>query len=60
MPTREEAEEYKRQIEQMLKALAEWDTKNPVKDKLINEYIDKWKAAHEALLGLGIQLENED
>ncbi|MCH5312126.1 MAG: hypothetical protein J1E57_09265 [Prevotella sp.] len=60
MPTIEEAEEYKRQIEQMLKALAEWDTKKPVKDKLINEYIDKWKAAHEALLGLGIQLENED
>ena len=60
MPTRKEAEEYKRQIEQMLRALAEWDTKSPKKDELINAYIDKWKAAHEALLGLGVPLEDED
>ena len=44
----------------MLRALAEWDTKSPKKDELINAYIDKWKAAHEALLGLGVPLEDED
>lgn len=60
MPTRKEVEEYKRQIEQMLRVLAEWDTKSPKKDELINEYIDKWKAAQEALLGLGVPLEDED
>ena len=60
MPTRKEVEEYKRQIEQMLRVLAGWDTKSPKKDELINEYIDKWKAAQEALLGLGVPLEDED
>lgn len=60
MPTKKEAEEYKRRIEQILKALADWDTKNPEKDKLINEYLDKWKAAHEALMGLGIPFDDND
>ena len=57
MPTRKEAEEYKRRIEQMLRALADWDTNNPEKDRLINEYLAKWKAVSEALQGLGVPLD---
>ena len=58
MPTRKEAEEYKRRIEKTLIELAKWDSNSPLKDKLINDYLDKWKAAHEALLGLGLPLED--
>ena len=47
-------------MELMLKKIAKWDTNSPVKDKLIDEYLDKWKAAHEALLGIGLPLEDED
>ena len=60
MPTRKEAEEYKQRVEKMLTELAKWDTNNPLKDKLINDYLDKWKAVHEALLGLGLPLEDEE
>ena len=60
MPTRKEAEEYKQKMELMLKKIAKWDTSNPLKDKLLDEYLDKWKAAHEALLGIGLPLEDED
>jgi hypothetical protein len=60
MPTRKEAEEYKRRMEEMLNKLAKWDTSNPVREKLIDEYLDKWKAAHEALLDLGLPLEDEE
>ena len=60
MPTRKEAEEYKQKAELMLKKIAKWDTNSPVKDKLLDEYLDKWKAAHEVLLGIGLPLEDED
>ncbi|MBQ8487672.1 MAG: hypothetical protein IJ533_08510 [Prevotella sp.] len=59
MPTRAEAEEYKRRIERLLEALAMWDTQDPNKDAAINELLDKWKAAHEALLGLGLSLDED-
>lgn len=60
MPTRKEAEEYKRRIENTLTELAKWETYSPLKDKLINDYLDKWKAVHEALLGMGLPLEDEE
>ena len=60
MPTRKDAEEYKKRIEEMLNKLANWDTYNPVRDKLIDYYLDRWKAAHEDLLGLGLPLEDEE
>ena len=60
MPTRKEAEEYKKRIEKTLSELVKWETYSPLKDKLINEYLDKWKAAHEALLDMGLPLEDED
>ena len=59
MPTRKEAEEYKRRMERLLEAVAQWDTTNPDKDEAINELLDRWKAAHEALLGIGLPLEDE-
>jgi len=60
MPTRKEAEEYKKRVEKTLSELVKWKTYSPLKDKLINEYLDKWKAAHEALLDMGLPLEDED
>jgi len=60
MPTRKEVEEYKQRIEKTLTELAKWNTYSPLKDKLIDEYLDKWKAAHDALLGMGLPLEDEE
>ena len=60
MPPKKEVEEYKRRIELTLKELAEWKTSSPIKDQLINEYLDKWKIANEALSGLGLPLDEED
>ena len=57
MPTRKEAEEYKKRIEKTLTGLAKWNTDSPLKDKLIDDYLDKWKAAHEVLLDMGLPLE---
>ena len=34
------------------------DLPKNIKEELINIYLDKWKAANEALLGLGIPLED--
>lgn len=60
MPTRKEAEEYKKRIEGILKMLANWETNSPTKSKLIDEYLEKWKRAYEALLGLGIPLDEDE
>lgn len=62
MPTREEAEKYKRRMEILLKAIADSKLPDYRKDQLIDELLEKWEAAHEALLGLGVPLdeENED
>lgn len=60
MPTRKEAEEYKRRMEKLLEAIATWNTQNPEKDKILNELLDKWEATKDSLLGLGIPLEDEE
>lgn len=33
---------------------------NEMKDKLLKEYLEKWKTAYETLLGLGVPLEDEE
>ena len=58
MPTRKEAEEYKRTLERNMVRIAESDLPDRIKDELLNEALDKWKAAHEALLGIGLPLED--
>lgn len=58
MPTKKEAEEYKRMVEQMMLEIETSDLPDKVKDELLNLYIDKWKDANDALLGLGVPLED--
>lgn len=58
MPTKKEAEDYQRMIEQKLLEIEESNLPARIKEELMNLYIDKWKSAHEALLGLGIPLED--
>ena len=59
MPTRKEAEEYKRKLERIMVRIAESDLPDRIKDEMLNEALDKWKAAHEALLGIGLPLEED-
>ena len=58
MPTKKEAEEYKKMLEQKMLEIEQSDLPDRIKEKLLNLYIDKWKSAYEALLGLGIPLED--
>ena len=58
MPTRKEVEEYKRILERNMVRIAESDLPDYVKDEMLNVALDKWKAAHEALLGMGLPLED--
>jgi hypothetical protein len=59
MPTREEAEVYKRRLEHAMQRIVNSTLPQWMKDELINEALDKWKAANDALLGLGIPLEGD-
>ena len=58
MPTRKEAEDFKEMLQQKMLEIQSSNLPDNIKDKLLNIYLDKWKAAHEALLGLGIPLED--
>ncbi len=58
MPTRKEAEEYKRILERNMVRIAESDLPDHIKEEMLNAALDKWKAAHEALLGMGLPLED--
>ena len=58
MPTRKEVEEYKRILERNMVRIAESDLPDSIKDEMLNVALDKWKAAHEALLGMGLPLED--
>jgi hypothetical protein len=58
MPTRKEAEEYKRVLERNMIRIATSDLPDHIKDEMLNVALDKWKAANEALLGLGLPLED--
>ena len=58
MPTRKEAEEFKEMLQQKMLEIENSDLPKNIKEELINIYLDKWKAANEALLGLGIPLED--
>ena len=58
MPTKKDAEEYKRMVERMMLEIEKSDLPDKVKDELLNLYIDKWKDANDALLGLGVPLED--
>ena len=59
MPTRKEAEEYKLRLEKLMVRIAESDLPDNIKDKILNKALEKWNVAHEALLGLGIPLEED-
>jgi hypothetical protein len=58
MPTRKEAEEYKRILERNMVRIAESDLPDSIKDEMLNLALDKWKVAHESLLGIGLPLED--
>lgn len=58
MPTKKEAEEYKRRLEVNMIRIAESDLPDNIKDELLNEALGKWKMANEALLGIGLPLED--
>ena len=58
MPTRKEAEEFKEMLQNEMLEIQKSNLPDNIKDELLNIYLDKWKAAHEALLGLGIPLED--
>lgn len=58
MPTRKEAEEFKEALQQEMLKIQNSNLPDKIKDELLNIYLDKWKAANEALLGLGIPLED--
>ena len=58
MPTRQEAEEYKRQLEKNMLIIMNSKLPKHVKDTLIDNALDKWKAVQEALQGLGIPLDD--
>ena len=59
MPTRQEAEEFKKMLQQKMLEIEKSNLPENIKDELLNLYLDKWKMAHEALLGLGIPLEED-
>lgn len=58
MPTRKEAEEYKRTLERNMTRVAESNLPASIKEEMLNEALDKWKAVNEALLGIGLPLED--
>ncbi len=58
MPTKKEAEEYKRTLERNMVRIAESDLPDRIKEEMLNEALEKWKAANEALLGIGLSLED--
>jgi hypothetical protein len=58
MPTRKEAEEFKEALQQEMLKIQNSNLPDKIKDELLNIYLEKWKAANEALLGLGIPLED--
>ena len=58
MPTRKEAEEFKEALQQEMLKIQNSNVPDKIKDELLNIYLEKWKAANEALLGLGIPLED--
>lgn len=60
MPTRKEAEEYKQRLEDNMQLILHSKLPKHVKDKLIGNALDKWKAVQDALKGLGIPLEDEE
>lgn len=60
MPTRKEAEEYKKRLEKSIQLIYHSKLPKRIKDQMIDNALDKWKAVHEALEGLGIPLEEED
>ena len=45
-------------VERMMLEIEKSDLPDKVKDELLNLYIDKWKDANDALLGLGVPLED--
>ena len=56
--TRKEAEEYKHILERNMVRIAESDLPDSIKDEMLNKALDKWKVAHESLLGIGLSLED--
>lgn len=42
MPTRKEAEEYKRVLERNMVRIATSDLPEHIKDEMLNEALDKW------------------
>ena len=58
MPTKKEAEEFKEALQQEMLKIQNSNLPDKIKDELLNIYLEKWKAANEALLGLGIPLED--
>ena len=58
MPTRKEAEEYKRILERNMVRIATSNLPENIKDEMLNEALDKWKVAYETLLGIGLPLED--
>ena len=52
MPTRKEAEEFKEALQQEMLKIQNSNLPDKIKDELLNIYLEKWKAANEALLGL--------
>ncbi len=59
MPTRKEAEEYKKRLEKNIQMIYHSRLPKYIKDQMIDNALDKWKAVQEALEGLGIPLEEE-
>ena len=59
MPTWKEVEEYKKRMERILMAIENSTLSDEWKEKLMNEYLERWKTAQETLLGLGVPLEDE-
>lgn len=61
MPTKEEAEAYKKQIEDAMTRISNMvGISEKTKAKLINYYLERWKITDEALKGLGIPLDGEE
>ncbi len=58
MPTRKEAEEYKRILERNMVRIAQSDLPDYMKEEMLNVALDKWKAVHESLQGIGLPLED--
>ena len=58
MPTRKEAEEYKKALEVNMVKIAKSDLPDYIKNRMLNKALEKWEAANNALQGLGIELED--